>query len=157
VSSRNARARIWLAALSGHAAQPDASSENRAEAAILACDFDSAASLIANLSTEAATETQSLQAQIMLARAQGQPVEGRVATLISLRGRPLALQASGGVAGESPAVDYTKDIHVYNRIPIQPALGPILPTEASGLSAWLNEPVLAADVGGPGSGLATCR
>ena len=156
-SSRNARARTWLAAFSSMPLPSDASLADSAEFALFECDFGSAADIYAAMRREEATEAQALQGMAMLAHASGGVTNDRISTLLSLRGRGLALQAFGGVIGHRAVTDYTKDVHTYSRLPILPGFGPVFPTEDSGLSVWLNDPVAAAESAAPRISLAQCR
>jgi hypothetical protein len=81
----------------------------------------------------------------------------RLLTLLAAHDPGIVRQATDGVAGASAVGDHNADVATYAQIPIRPPIGPVLPTPSSGLSAWLRDPVAAADAGAPGSGLAMCR
>ena len=60
-------------------------------------------------------------------------------------------------APSSPFWEPDEDRRLYERNPVVPAdWGVELPTEAEGLSAWLRDPIAAAMLSAPGSGLASC-
>jgi hypothetical protein len=139
------------------AARPsDVDTPYRAEAALLMCRPDLAATALDGLDTIEATAGPALEARLIYDRAFGTEVDPATLVLMSLWNTSLARQAEGSVEGDSPFRDYQADVQVYGRIPLTPP-GPTFPTGASGLSAWLQDPIAAADVGAPGSPLAECR
>jgi hypothetical protein len=76
----------------------------------------------------------------------------------ALRRNELALPASSDPGPETPFADSDEDIRLYKTLPLAPAeLEPLLPTQAEGLMAWLQDPRRAARIGAPESGLATCE
>jgi hypothetical protein len=76
--------------------------------------------------------------------------------MMSLHDRNLWKLAFGGVTGQSPFFDYFADVTMYGMAPDDHSGGLVFPSDASGLSAWLRNPVAAARVGAPGSPLAEC-
>lgn len=157
VSYRNARARAWLAGIADTVAPSDVSRDAEAESALLRCKPDVAAAVLAQLSSPEATAQASLQAQLMLERVAGDAADPRLSTLIALHDRNLWRLAYEGVSGGSPMVDYFADVTVYSMAPIDAGGALLFPTEASGLSAWLRDPIDAADTGAPNSPLSMCR
>ncbi|MGH2454707.1 MAG: O-antigen ligase family protein [Candidatus Limnocylindria bacterium] len=156
-SSRNARARTWLAAMTGRPLPEDASGYLLAEAALLHCDAGTAAQVLSELTNAEAARPAALQARVMTARAFGVGDLSALRELIRLSDLQLERQAFGGIAGSSVVADSNRTRSEYGRLAVVTDLDPILPTIASGLSAWLRDPVTAADLGAPGSGLAQCR
>jgi O-antigen ligase/tetratricopeptide (TPR) repeat protein len=157
VSYLNARARAWLAGVADKEPPRDVGLAAEAEAALLRCMPDAAAAALAAQDIAAATSQLSLQAQLMLGRIVGDDDEHRLATMISLHDRNLWKMAFEGVSGQSPFIDYFADVTVYGFAPMDPHDDLQFPTEASGLSAWLRDPVAAAHAGAPDSPLAGCR
>ena len=133
------------------------SAANLAEDALLRCDLDAATDRVSALSASESVDHEALQTRVMLARTTGAGDLEELRGLISLRDRELERQAFGGIGGSSAISNSAQDIRIYGRLPIPAPVGPVLPTAASGLSAWLRDPVAAADLGAPGSGLAECR
>jgi hypothetical protein len=156
-SSRNLRARVWLNAMTGMPLPPEAGPALQVEAAMLACEATAAAGLLGPLSDVQTADATALQARLMVQRAFGGSDSPDVLVLLAAHDQGLHRMATGGVAGTSAAGDHNRDVKTYSRIPIRPPIGPVLPTPASGLSAWLRDPIAAADVGAPGTALATCR
>ena len=157
-SSRNTRARTWLAAMTGRPLPEDAGGYLLAEAALLECDRETAAQVLSGLKSGEAAQPAALQARVMTARAFG--VGGQLSVLrelIHLSDRQLERMAFDGIAGSSIIADSNRTRGAYGTLPLVTDLDPILPTPASGLSAWLRDPASAADLGAPGSGLAQCR
>jgi hypothetical protein len=157
VSSRNLRARVWLNTMTGMPLPSEAGPALQVEAAMLACEATAAAGLLGPLSDDQTADATALQARLMVQRAFGGSDSPDVLVLLAAHDQGLHRMATGGVAGTSAAGDHNRDVKTYSRIPIRPPIGPVLPTPASGLSAWLRDPVAAADVGAPGTALATCR
>ncbi len=154
---RNARARTWLAAMTGRTPPDGVTAALLAEDAFLRCDLGAATGRASALRTSESVDHEALQTRVMLARMTGYGRLTELRTLIRLRDRELERQAFEGIGG-SPAISNTaQDIRVYGRLPVPTPVGPVLPTAASGLSAWLRDPEAAADLGAPGSGLAECR
>jgi hypothetical protein len=93
----------------------------------------------------------------MLERALGADLQPGLETLMSLHDRNLWKLAFEGVTGQSPFFDYFADVTMYGAAPMDLRSGPVFPTEASGLGAWLRDPLAAAQAGAPDSPLADCR
>ena len=155
-SSRTARARTWLAAMTGRPLPEDAHGILLAEAALVQCDGDTAAQVLMELPSVEAGGPAGLQARVMIARAFRIGDLSVLGELIRLRDRQLERMAFDGIAGASVAADSNRTLWEYGTLPVETDLSPVLPTSASALSAWLRDPVSAADLGAPGSGLAEC-
>jgi O-antigen ligase len=150
-------ARVWLAAMVGTPLPPaELSSVEAAVAAAIDCQPDEALELLGPPST-AAVVPDWVPVRIIVARMSGEPVDDYL-ILASLR-RPVdAFLATNEPAGASPFSALAHDAQFYGRRSIAPPEGmPIFPSPESGLSAWLRDPIGAADRGAPDSGLATCR
>ena len=156
-SHRNRQARTWLAAFTGQGEYADEGLAGAAESALLQCEHQEALVVLGRLTGTQAADGAVLRARLMVERAFDGGDDERLLTLLASHDPGIVRMASGGVAGESAAGDHNADVAVYGLIPIRPPVGPILPTPNSGLSAWLRDPLAAADVGAPGSGLAACR
>jgi O-antigen ligase len=149
------RARAWLAAMVGDASDvtdvPAA-----AAAATIDCRLEDALRLLGP-TADSGLDAQWLMARVLVARAAGEPVDDYL-TLASLRWPILVFLSTADVEGASPFLGLAFDVQVYGRRPIAaPARLPVFPTSESGFSAWLRDPVAAADRGAPDSGLAACR
>jgi hypothetical protein len=98
-----------------------------------------------------------LLTRIMLARASGAD-ETELLMLATLRYRTLAFIAGQVVRGVSPLSGPAEDPTFYGHLSLPPPnVEPTLPISESGLSAWLHDPVAAARIGAPDSGLANCQ
>jgi exopolysaccharide production protein ExoQ len=157
ISVRNLRARAWLAGLTGADSPDDATLALQVEIAVLQCRIDVAAANLAAITGRSVSELESLQARLLFERAFGTGETGDVETLIKLRAPPLDALISYPSVGTSPVWNFGHDARFYDRRPIPPPIRPAFPTIASGLSAWLRDPLSAADRGAPQSGLAICR
>jgi O-antigen ligase len=156
-STRNLKARAWLAGLVGATPPDGATPAMQVETDLLACRTDQAAQELAGVVGTAATELETLEARFLFERAYGRGASRNVVALIRLRDPGLADSIAHQAVGVSPVWSFFYDNRYYDRIAINPPAGPVLPTPGSGLSAWLRDPVAAAERGAPGSGLATCR
>jgi hypothetical protein len=154
-SARNIRARAWLAGLSGDAAPVDASIALRLEAAVLSCDVVTAGSLSANLSHT--KDAESLRAQILYARLVGSDQLPALLEQLKLRDPASADLSARPRLGSALTVNAFYDDRYYNRLALPAALGRPFPTTASGLSAWLRDPVGTAQIAMPSSALAGCQ
>jgi hypothetical protein len=157
LSARNLKARAWLAGMIGAAPPDGATPALRAETAVLACRTTEADHELAELVGQRATELETLEARLLFEKAYGDVSPTKVETLIRLRDPGLADLIAHQAVGASPVWSFFYDNRYYDRRAITPPPGPVLPTLASGLSAWLRDPVAAADRGAPESGLAKCR
>ena len=156
-SHRNLRARAWLNAITNQPSLSETGIAAAAEGALLRCDPDGATSILGALTGDLAADSTALQALLMTRRAFDETEVDRLLTLLAAHDPGIVRQATDGVAGASAVGDHNADVATYAQIPIRPPIGPVLPTPSSGLSAWLRDPVAAADAGAPGSGLAMCR
>jgi hypothetical protein len=126
-----------------------------AAAAVIDCRLGDAARIVDE--SVAYPTAASLLVDILLARASGEDARDGI-ELVMLRSPVLGYLAAVDVPGQSPLVDPEEDQRLYSRMALPaPPIGPIFPTSDSGLSAWLRDPVAAADRGAPESGLARCR
>lgn len=157
LSMRNLKARAWLAGLVGAAPPEGATPALQAEAAVLSCRTSQAAHGLADLVGPAATELETLEARLLFEKAYGGESQSQLETLIRLRDPGLASLIATQAIGVSPVWSFFYDNRHYDRQAISPPAGPLLPTTASGISAWLRDPVAAADRGAPNSGLAKCQ
>jgi O-antigen ligase/tetratricopeptide (TPR) repeat protein len=159
ISARNLRARAWLAGLTGAETPAGASPAIQVHAAVLACRIQEAEQTLASLSLDApaATQGDGLQAQLLFKAAYGDGRLSEITTLIKLRDPGLGETIARAAGGTSPIWSAFYDNRYYDRLPIQAPTDFALPTATSGLSAWLRDPVNAADRGAPDSGLANCR
>lgn len=96
-------------------------------------------------------------AAMLFERAFGGDRMGEITTLLRLRDPGLAATITHAAGGISPVWSSFYDNRYYDRLAIPPPNDFALPTSASGLSAWLRDPVRAADRGAPGSGWSACR
>ena len=153
------QARAWLAAMVGTPLATEQVDDvvNAAIAAAIDCEVAQARALIAGLPTDRSYEADVLLVRLLLARIEREPDE-HVLTLARLRWPFLAFLATVDIEDSSPFSSLGDDVQIYGRrsVPAPPGIAG-LPTSESGLSAWLRDPIAAADVGAPGSGLATCR
>jgi len=155
-STRNARERAWLNAMSGGVDPQSTDLPTTLEAAVLSCDAELAMLTVRRLEATAATRVSALQARLMFGRQFGPADVAPIMTLMDLANRELGVLAAGGARGQLPGWDAGREIHLYHRRPMPQVFGPRLPTAASGLSRWLLDPARAADTGAPDSGLASC-
>jgi O-antigen ligase len=160
-SHRNLQARTWLMALSNDGLATDMGDAEAAESALLRCEPSVAAGSLGDLTAAQAANSAALQARLMVGRAfdrfLDRAEEAQLLTLLAAHNPGIVRMATDGVGGAAAASDHNADVAVYARVPVRPPVGPILPTPSSGLSAWLRDPIAAADVGAPASRLATCR
>jgi tetratricopeptide (TPR) repeat protein len=155
-SARSLPARTWLAALTSGRSPADASLPLELQGAVLSCRLRAAEQTLSGLGN-AARQLDALQARLLFETAFGGTHRTEITTLIRLRNPGLAGGISEAVGGISPVWSSFYDNRYYDQLAILPATVFALPTAASGLSAWLRDPVSAADRGAPGSGLAECR
>jgi O-antigen ligase len=155
LSARNLKARAWLAGLVGAAPPNEATPALQAEAAILACRPSQALQELSSLEGQGATELETLGAKLLFDESYNRTTDD-LEILIRLRDPGLAGIIARQATGASPVWSFFYDNRYYDRVAITPPGGPVLPTPASGLSAWLRDPTGAADRGAPGSGLAKC-
>jgi len=157
LSTRNLKARAWLAGLVGADTPEDAGLALRVESSVLACHVDQATRDLAAILGQGSTEMETLEARMMLEAAYYGGATLEVKTLVRLRDPGLAWTISHPSGGASPTWSVFYDNRYYDRTAITPPGGPFLPTPGDGLGAWLRDPVSAADRGAPDSGLAKCR
>jgi len=148
----------WLRAMTGAESLADLVSSSAAVNAIIRCDPGQAARHLTD-GGGAAHDKAGLTPQLMLASLLNDQDAFRaalaVAILLKSDLRNLAVDDPGPA---SPFSDYAEDVGLYKRIPFPPAeLGPMLPTSAQGLAAWLQDPREAARRGAPRSALAKCE
>jgi hypothetical protein len=151
------RARAWLAAMVGQSLDDNTvSTADAGAAAVIDCRFDDAKEALGPGSTSG-LDADGLLVRILEARARGELADGWV-TLAGLRSPIIAFLATNEVEEGSPLLAIGFDVQFYGRraLPL-PSNLPAFPTPESGLSAWLRDPVAAADRGAPESGLAACR
>jgi tetratricopeptide (TPR) repeat protein len=151
------QAQAWLAAMVGEPVQAaDVNRPDAAAAETIWCRPEDALERLGPGS--GATMSGSwLLTRILIARVGGDPVDDFVA-LAGLRRPIVAFLATHDVAGASPFTALAHDAQFYGRRAIKPPDSlPVFPSAESGLSAWLRDPVAAADRGAPDSGLAACR
>jgi hypothetical protein len=125
--------------------------------ALLRCEIEKAEDAILRSPPSVPTDAE-LTATIMVANVIGRPdaVEDAVA-LANLRRVPVGRLAVSPSVSVSSFWDPGEDRRLYKRAPVAPVdLSLALPTEESGLRAWLLDPRAAARVGAPGSGLVNC-
>jgi hypothetical protein len=130
---------------------------NAAAAAAIDCQVDEAVALLNNLPTLKRYDAGGLLVGLFAARITSEPDE-QLLQLATLRYPILAFLATTEIKDASPFSSLADDVQVYRRrsVPPPPQLE-TLPISESGLSAWLRDPVRAADAGAPASGLAACR
>jgi O-antigen ligase/tetratricopeptide (TPR) repeat protein len=155
-SYRNAQARAWLAGLAAGDDPADADLGILAQKHILACDRAGADAVLARVRPDDRTRLTAVVARLMYARAFGGETDDDRA-LLRMRDPGLGAIADGVARGSAPSWDYSHDTRYYDRLPVIPPHGLSLPTQASGISAWLRDPIEAAKVGAPDSPLAQCR
>jgi O-antigen ligase/tetratricopeptide (TPR) repeat protein len=158
-SRRNLMARTWLNAMTNGPMPPDAGVAGTADAASIRCDRGAAEAALGDLDAGEAADLGALQARLMYGRifdAVDGAEEEVLLELIAGHDPGIRRQATVAIGGTPAASDHNRDLHTYSRIPIRAPIGPVLPTPASGLSAWMRDPVAAADAGAPGSALADC-
>jgi len=156
-STRNARERAWVSAMTGGAPDSNGGLAIRLEFAVISCDSASAAATAQQVSVSAPMLASSLQARLMYEREFGNRDDSDIVSLMNLTNRELGLLAAGDTNGRPPGWDAGREVHIYRRYPMPQLYGPIFPTAASGLSEWLMDPAGAADTGAPESALATCQ
>ena len=125
--------------------------------ALLRCDLDAAEDAYAGPLSAIADE-QSLLVAVLVGRAIGSPdLVATASDLSDFRNAGFDRLISDEPAPSSPFWEPDEDRRLYERNPVVPAdLGVLLPTEAEGLGAWLRDPIAAAGISAPGSGLASC-
>jgi O-antigen ligase len=156
-AEQHEQARAWLASMVGAPLDSSAvSATDAAASAVIDCRTEDALALLGPTS-ESQLDSGSLLIRILAARAEGEPADDYI-TLAGLRSPFNAFVASNEVAGTSPFAALGYDVQFYGRraIPL-PGDALLFPSAESGLSAWLRDPVAAADRGAPESGLAACR
>jgi hypothetical protein len=156
-SPRTARAQAWLAGFAGVDPPATTTHAQRVESATLACRSQVASDVLNELEGRAASRIDALEARLIFGRAYGGKDVGEILALMRLRDPGQAQLASLHASGTSPVSNAFYDDRYYDRIAIPPPPGPTFPTPASGLSAWLTDPIAAADRGAPMSALAACR
>jgi tetratricopeptide (TPR) repeat protein len=155
-SGRNTMAQAWIHGMVGRPSGTTAAAL-AATNAIIRCDMAGADAIIRDLTDAERSSVSGLIAHLMEAR-----IRDSDPTDLLLRARLrwplLGHLATAEQSPMSPFTDPDEDARIYRRLGM-PSLefGPLLPTSNAGLSAWLRDPVAAADVGAPGSGLAGCR
>jgi len=124
--------------------------------ALMRCDLASASGSITAIPTSASA--QELSVVILVGAATGQrDVVSNAIRLQQLRGYRDGDLALAEPDPSSPLWDFGENYRLYGALPsVNVERAPMLPTEADGLSAWLRDPLSAARVGAPGSGLAAC-
>jgi O-antigen ligase len=149
--------RAWLAAMVGKPVLGGpVTTFDMAAAAVIDCRPDNAVVQLGP-TANAAVNARWLLVRIIVGRVDGQPVDDYIA-MAGLRWPIVAFMASNEVTGASPFTALAHDAKFYGRRSISPPDGgPVFPSPESGLSAWLRDPIGAADRGAPDSGLATCR
>jgi O-antigen ligase len=147
----------WLRAMTGVERIPDLAATLAVLDATIRCDLSRASGLLEDAG-RSAHDRAALTARLMLASLTGDEEAYRAAVRVAiLRRSELATLATTEPGPAAPFSDYEGDIGLYRRIPLAPMeWGPMLPTYAEGLAAWLQDPSDAARRGAPESGLATC-
>jgi tetratricopeptide (TPR) repeat protein len=155
--NRHHEARAWLAAMVGKPVLGGATTSfDMAAAAVVDCRPDDAVRELGP-TANAAVNARWLSVRMLAGRVRGEPVDDYIA-LAGLRWPIVAFMASNDVTGASPFTALAHDSKFYGRRSIAPPPdGPIFPSPESGLSAWLRDPIAAADRGAPDSRLASCR
>jgi O-antigen ligase/tetratricopeptide (TPR) repeat protein len=149
--------RAWLDGLNG-VADEVAQTRLRTINALIRCDLVEAKRLVSGMSTIDRSTIGGLLARLLEARISGDQDPSDLLVLILLRAPEYAYLATTELSARSPLADRGEDARLYRRLTMPPPdVGPLLPDADAGLSAWLRNPVAAADVGAPGSGLAACR
>ena len=156
-TGRNTMAQAWIHGMVGKPSPGDGITADAATNATLRCDLPEVDRILRALSDDEGRSVKALIARLMAARIEGQDAT-EVLLLMQLRWPLLGHMATNELSAASPFTDPDEDARIYRRLGM-PAVdfGPLLPTADGGLSAWLRDPVGAADTGAPGSGLASCR
>jgi hypothetical protein len=156
-SARTLQAGTWLAAMAGRKAPEDSSPALQLQHAVIECDMRLVSHLSGVLVTTQQHDLEAIRAQLLVARSAGRAEVGDLITLLGLRDPGLGRIATLPPADAGPTDSSFYDNRYYDHLAIDSPIPFALPTSASGMSAWLRNPVDAAHRGAPESGLAHCQ
>jgi tetratricopeptide (TPR) repeat protein len=156
-TTSNLAARVWIAGMLDLPPAEGTPVGLQLQNAVLRCQMRVAEDLDNDMIGAIRAEYESILGLVMFENAFGSAgVDEEVMLNFQRRSPGLARLLGEPEGGPGPVPDAFQDVTFYDRIPLSPISVMPLPSSASGLKAWLRDPVTAASAGAPDSPIAGC-